>query len=145
MLLREYLELWDGRYEYSFKRRIDAIEVFPDYITALHNFIYNNVYHGNVFDYVDMIDYRYDLVLLIDVLEHFDFPMGKKLLKKLLQKHKAVIVSTPKDPKTQYDLFGNVYETHRSRWTREELAELATAAFQDDDSQIIVLLSYCLP
>ena len=36
LLCREYLELWDGRQIYSqFLRRIDAVEVFKNYVNPL--------------------------------------------------------------------------------------------------------------
>ena len=39
-LLREYLELRDGRNKYNdWKRRIDGIEVFEEYLTPVHHFI----------------------------------------------------------------------------------------------------------
>jgi hypothetical protein len=44
-LCREYLELWDGRQNYSqFLRRINGVEAFENYVTPLHNFVYNHVY-----------------------------------------------------------------------------------------------------
>jgi 2-polyprenyl-3-methyl-5-hydroxy-6-metoxy-1,4-benzoquinol methylase len=96
VLCREYLELWDGRYEYEFLRRIDGVEVFENYITPLHKYIYNNIYTENIINLVNNLDYSYDLVLLIDVLEHFSKEEGISLLNNLLKKNKGVLVSTPK-------------------------------------------------
>ena len=53
VLCREFLEIWDGRYEYKFKRRIDCVEVFPDYITDLHRYIYNSIYTADAMDNFD--------------------------------------------------------------------------------------------
>ena len=52
VLCREYLELWDGRQEYKFIRRIDGVEAFENYITPLHKFIYNNIYTENIIDFI---------------------------------------------------------------------------------------------
>ena len=52
VLCREYLELWDGRQKYEFRRRIDCVEVYKDYITPLHNYIYNNIYNKNILELV---------------------------------------------------------------------------------------------
>ena len=50
-LSREYLELWDGRGQYKdWRRRIDGIEAFKEYLTPIHDFVYNHVYVGNVLD-----------------------------------------------------------------------------------------------
>ena len=49
VLCREYLELWDGRGEYSqFLRRIDGVEVFANYITPLHKYVYDKVYTQDI-------------------------------------------------------------------------------------------------
>jgi hypothetical protein len=133
VLCREYLELWDGRHNYSeFLRRIDGVEVFGDYITPLHKFVYNNIYINDIMEVLDKIEYRYDLVLLIDVLEHFDKHQGENLLHKILHKNGGVLISTPKKPSSQEDAFNNVYETHRSKWTKNDLSSLAPNLFIND-------------
>ncbi len=125
ILCREYLELWDGRQQYSnFKRRIDGVEAFGPYITELHKYAYNNVYVGDVRDLIDKLEFRYDLVLLIDVLEHFKKAEGELLLKKLLQKNLGILISTPKKPSEQRNAFGNDYETHKSKWTKKDILNL---------------------
>jgi hypothetical protein len=133
VLCREYLELWDGRHNYSqFLRRIDGVEVFGDSITPLHKFVYNNIYISDIMDVLDKIESRYDLVLLIDVLEHFEKHQGETLLHKILRKNDGVLISTPKKPSSQKDAFGNVYETHRSKWTKDDLGNLASNLFIND-------------
>jgi hypothetical protein len=133
VLCREYLELWDGRHNYSeFLRRIDGVEVFGDYITPLHKFVYNNIYISDIMEVLDKIESRYDLVLLIDVLEHFDKHQGENLLHKILQNNGGVLISTPKKPSSQEDAFNNVYETHRSKWTKNDLSSLAPNLFIND-------------
>lgn len=125
VLCREYLELWDGRQEYSnFRRRIDGVEAFSQYITPLHNYVYDHLYVEDILKLVDKLDFNYDLVLLIDVLEHFSKNEGKLLLDKLLSKSIGILISTPKDPSHQKNAFGNTYEIHKSRWTKEELSRL---------------------
>jgi hypothetical protein len=133
VLCREYLELWDGRHDYSqFLRRIDGVEVFGDYITPLHKFVYNNIYINDIMEVLDKIESRYDLVLLIDVLEHFDKHQGENLLHKILRKNGGVLISTPKKPSSQKDAFNNIYETHRSKWTKSDLSSLAPNLFIND-------------
>jgi hypothetical protein len=133
VLCREYLELWDGRKNYSqFLRRIDGVEVFGDYITPLHKFVYNNIYINDIVQVLDKIESRYDLVLLIDVLEHFEKHQGEFLLHKILHNNDGVLISTPKKPSSQKDAFGNVYETHRSKWTKGDLSSLVPSLFIND-------------
>ena len=81
---------------------------------------------------LDKIESRYDLVRLIDVLEHFEKHQGENLLHKILRKNDGVLISTPKKPSSQKDAFGNVYETHRSKWTKGDLSNLASNLFISD-------------
>ena len=141
VLCREYLDLWDGRQKYEFVRRIDGVEIFENYITPIHEFVYNKMYTGDIKKMIDTIDFSYDLVLLIDVLEHFNKQDGKSLLNLLVAKNNAVLVSTPKNPSPQEDAFGNIYETHRSKWTKEELSNIGECYFLADKTSFIVYIS----
>lgn len=141
VLCREYLELWDGRYEYEFLRRIDGVEVFENYITPLHKYIYNNIYTENIINLVNNLDYSYDLVLLIDVLEHFSKEEGISLLNNLLKKNKGILVSTPKKPSPQQDVFGNAFEIHKSLWKKGELSTLGEHYFMRDNISHIVYIT----
>ncbi|MGD9533520.1 MAG: methyltransferase domain-containing protein [Candidatus Nitrosocosmicus sp.] len=141
VLCREYLDLRDGRQKYGFKRRIDCVEVFPDYISPLHNYVYNKTYNHNILDIVPKLRLRYDLVLLIDVLEHFEKNEGKYLLKTLLKGNEGIIISTPKKPSPQKDAFGNIYETHRSVWSKEDLKQFGESHFIKDDMSWICYVS----
>ena len=133
MLCREYLELWDGRKKYSeFLRRIDGIEAFEEYITPVHRFVYNNIYAEDALKILDKVDFKYDLILLIDVLEHFDKSTGRSFLEKMLQLHGGVLVSTPKKVSNQTDAFGNEFERHRSQWTKAELVEMGKGLWISD-------------
>lgn len=97
-LSREYLELWDGRDDYkNWKRIIDGIEAFSDYITTLHEIIYNNIFRGNAVNILPTIKKKYDLILLIDVLEHFSYEEGKKVLDECQRIRCNTIISTPND------------------------------------------------
>jgi 2-polyprenyl-3-methyl-5-hydroxy-6-metoxy-1,4-benzoquinol methylase len=141
VLCREYLELWDGREEYKFLRRIDGVEVFENYITPLHKYIYNNMYTENIINLVNNLDYSYDLVSLIDVLEHFSKEEGILLLNNLFKKNKGILVSTPKKPSPQQDVFGNAFEIHKSLWKKEELSTLGKHYFIRDNISHIVYIT----
>jgi len=141
VLCREYLELWDGRQKYEFKKRIDCVEVFEEYITPLHKYIYSNIYNANILDLVTKLDHQYDLVLLIDVLEHFEKEEGSNLLNRLINNNKGILISTPRNPSPQKDAFGNTYETHRSRWTGNDLRGMGECHFIDDSVSLMCYMS----
>jgi hypothetical protein len=141
VLAREYLELWDGRNDYKhFVRRIDGIEAFEGYLTPLHDFIYDHVYVGDAAKIVPTLKDKYELVLFIDVLEHFEKPTGIRLLKTLLKNNRGVIVSVPKDIGEQGEVFGNVHEEHKAEWKRSDFKKLSSALFLQDEMSLIAYL-----
>lgn len=142
VLCREYLELWDGRGRYSeFLRKIDGVEAFKGYITPLHKFVYNRIYDEDIMDVLDQIDFSYNLVLILDVLEHLDKQQGKLLLTKILQRNDGAIVSTPKKVSLQKDVFDNKYEIHKSQWNKDELSSFGISFFLSDPVSHIGYLS----
>jgi len=117
LLLREVLELPYERYAQSqWKVKIDGVEAFEGYRNPIHEFAYNRVFYGRIEEILPFLG-QYDVLLLIDVLEHFEKEEGKKLLRDLLlHARKSLLVSTPRFPALQGAYLGNAFETHRSRW-----------------------------
>jgi SAM-dependent methyltransferase len=119
VLLREYLELWGpGRPAYDpadWKRRIDAVEIWPQYVLAHHCGVYSHVYRGDVVEILPRLD-AYELILAMDVLEHVERPAAEWLLRRMREKAGTVILQVPLGLPPQGPAFGNPYETHRSSW-----------------------------
>ena len=130
VLAREYLELLDGRSIYGdWQRRIDGVEIFPDYLTGLHETIYDRVIVGDAAEILPKLPERqYDLVLLIDIIEHFDRPTGFEVLNQCLRVGRNVIVGTPLGFFTQ-EGYGNPHEQHRSLWSRRDLRSTGHPCF----------------
>mgnify|MGYP003624391559 CR=1 FL=1 len=123
LLLREYLEIWgEGEVYEDWLRKIDGIEIFEAYIMDHHRVIYDEIYIGNALDIMPERD-CYDLILLIDVLEHIEYKHAINLLNICKQKAKHVIISTPKDIGHQGVGYDNIYESHLSQWNRRSLRE----------------------
>lgn len=140
-LAREYLEVWDHRREYGvWQCRIDGIEAFAKYQTPLYSFAYNQVHFGDAMDIVPRLTETYDLLLLIDVLEHLTESEGKAMLAACRQRARNVIVSTPKDVGVQGAVYGNPYETHRFQWERRHFAAFAPAFFLENELSLIAYL-----
>lgn len=141
VLAREYLELRDGRGVYGdWQRRIDGIEAFAAYVTPLHHFIYDHIYIGDALHLIPTLPERYDLILLIDVLEHFTPEDGRLLLQHGCRQARNVLVSTPRQFIPQQDSFGNEYETHRSHWRDGDFAGFAPACPVPNDYSLIYYL-----
>lgn len=141
-LLREYLEVWGSTEGYgAFRRRIDGIEAYPRYLTPVHRFAYNKIYEGDARTIVPKLRRHYDLVLMVDVIEHFTKAEGKALLRRLLKDHGGILVATPKHVEEQDDAFGNPFEEHRSQWDGADFRGLAPCIVLEDPLNWIVYLS----
>lgn len=106
--------------------RIDGIEAYADYIQDHQRAIYDTIHIGDAFDVIDHLG-TYDLVVLGDVLEHFEKTRAWELFDKCIahaQRHLAVFIplgNTWRQPA----IYGNPFETHRSAWFFDELARLS--------------------
>lgn len=124
LLLREIVDVAYERYfpeEWIIK--IDGVEAFSNYINPVHKHIYDNVLQGDIAHVIHNVQ-NYDVILLIDVLEHFSKNEGKKLIKNiLLRTNKALIISTPIYPEPQEEYQGNKFEEHKSRWYLTDFLE----------------------
>ena len=103
--------------------RIDGIEGYGGYLTPVHDYVYNDIHIGDALQRLpDVADAAYDLVLAIDVLEHFDVPQGQRFLAECRRVARRVaLVSTPKDFVEQH-VEANPFEDHRSHWSLDDLA-----------------------
>lgn len=125
LLLREY-----GRD----LERLDAVELEERYLKSFPwlEAIYDSVYVGDIARSTPAELERYDLVLLLDVLEHLDHDAGAELLARIPSR---VIVCTPRvffqNPEADA---GWESERHRSLWTIDEVAELRRLEVWDRDA-----------
>src|SRR6266496_4491275 len=79
-LSREYLTFWNSPDE-ARTVQVDGVEAFAGYVGALQEHIYDHVFLGDARDVLPTLgDDSYDLVLMIDVIEHFDKAEGERVL-----------------------------------------------------------------
>lgn len=118
LMVREVLDLPYERYnKEQWMVSIEGIEAFESYKNPIHDYIYNKVYYGEATEVIKKLQ-KYDCILLIDVLEHFDKEEGKELIEELLKHtNKSLIISTPRYPAKQEEYLGNKYEEHKSKWS----------------------------
>lgn len=118
-LFRERLD------DFRWERRLDGVDVFPEYVERSRTgFLYDRFFTGEFL--ATEIPDGYDLVLMIDVLEHFTDGAGERALDKALRLAPAVLIATPLGYE-QGEMQGNPHERHRSEWPAERLAEVADA------------------
>jgi SAM-dependent methyltransferase len=137
-LAREYLELWNGREKYGeWERQIDGIEAFEPYLTPVHHFIYSRVFKGDALKVLETMTGKYDLVLLVDVLEHFTREDGMKVLDHCMRISRNTLVSVPIAMTVQDAVFGNSYETHRYQWNKKDFSVFTAKFFVPNNRSLI--------
>ena len=103
----------------DWKINITAIEPFSKCVTSLQDKIYNKIIREEFFDCVDGLGY-FDLVILGDVIEHFEKEKGYEVLDKLFEHTNNIIVSTPNGFLPQSAWADNALEIHKSGWLLED-------------------------
>jgi len=129
-LIREYHEVNRFKIKPSqWTVKLHGVEAFQDYRNPMWQ-MYDFVANLNFADKKNWpLFANYDLVLLIDSLEHVERPLGDMLLSHLRQHNKNVIVSVPDGEMPQGAWGGNDLETHRATWTRQDLVMLGGQVF----------------
>ena len=125
ILFREFLEIWDEEnYSGRWKRIIDGVEIFPDYIKDYHRYFYNNIYIENALDFLRRNENKYDLINCGDVIEHFTKQEGEELIKLCLDKGRYVLINIPIGKNwEQPEVGNNKYEAHRSKWYNSDFTK----------------------
>ena len=140
VLAREFLEFWLEYKPYEERKiKIDGIEAFPQYVNAGHRYYYDDIHIGNALDLVPTLG-QYDLILIIDVLEHFTEKDGLELLRQCKSKGKHILVSTPLDIGDQGAVFGNEFERHRFQWKKKHFVLFSPVTFFWNYHSILCLI-----
>lgn len=143
----EHLNLFDVRGASATQRprsewriRIDGIEGYATYRTPVHDYAYNQLFIGDAIDLLSgMADGAYELVMAIDILEHFSTADGLRFLRECRRvSSRACLISTPKDFIPQ-EVEANPLEDHRSHWLQTDLADAGFGKVLEDRSSWIVV------
>lgn len=142
-LLREHLDVRKRRYfRHEWKARIDGIEVYSDYLTVLHSFVYDNIYVGDIRELLETLP-QYDVIVLADVIEHMPYEDGVRVLKSLFNDHcrKGMVVSYPSVIGSDWKNWDNPHERHHHIWTVDQFRQLPIVAkVVPNSTQIVYLL-----
>lgn len=122
VLCRQYLDIQAGRlHPNEWTKIICGVEGFKDYANPcwdMYTTMSTEDFSEGLTAYVD-----FDLVLMIDSLEHLDGETGAKVLEHLLTYNKHVIVSCPTGNgyQPQGAVNSNEYERHRHHWSAADM------------------------
>lgn len=126
LLAREMGDVIRGRIDKkTWQCKIEAIEIWEPYISPLHHHVYDAVHVVEAYSKIcemTKAGKTFDMIMLGDVVEHFDKPQAIELVELCLAMcNKVLIIGIPIGPKwPQGCVAGNVNETHRSQWKTDE-------------------------
>lgn len=148
ILFREFLEIWgDRNYSGKWNRRIDGVEIFPDYIKEYHKYFYDNIYFENALEFIKKNSFNYDLINCGDVIEHFKKDEALDFINLCLKKSKYVLINIPTGNNwEQGAINNNEFEKHLSSWTISDFTKYKyhiIRKFEDVEirSYIVALIS----
>jgi predicted SAM-dependent methyltransferase len=98
-------------------------------LTPVHKFIYNNIFIGNALEILPDLKDKYDLILMIDVFEHFTYQDGLKLLRECRQKSNNILISVPISLSDQETVFCNEFEKHKYAWNKKDFIDIPDKFF----------------
>lgn len=137
-LTREYTDVWSWRfYKDGWIVRIEGIEVHERY-RAPNWDNYDKVHIGHSNSVLPKLAI-YDLIIMMEMLEHLEKPQALELLNEIFMHTKQLIVSYSNIP--QKDVGDNPYEDHVSTWTNGELEKFGKieVLHQDDVSAVLLI------
>jgi len=112
------------------KTEITGVEIWEKYKNPKWSY-YDKIIIGDILKFIKTQSTIFDIILLLDVLEHFDRKDGLALIKQLKAiTNGLLIISTPVTKCPQGSCQGNSYETHRYIWKEKELKQLGFKILQ---------------
>lgn len=125
VLCREVLDVYYQRLDRgSWSTRIEGVEIFEPYRNPIWSFAYDQVHVCDVEALLDKEGENFDLILCCDLIEHFEKDTGRRVLDKMLQRARVVIIVTPLGHFPQDAMYGNAHEEHKSEWAQEDFVNI---------------------
>lgn len=122
-LIRELLDgIWGRVRKEQWTHEVCGIEIFEDYRNPLWT-VYDSVTIGDFATIEGARVSGWDLVLMVDSLEHLPPDEGGRFLAYLVKHNKHVIVSVPNGPMPQNEpVYGNAHERHLATYYGPEFS-----------------------
>ena len=120
---------------------IHGIEAFPSYVGKLHDAVYDSIFVGDARELLPQQGPDYDLVLMIDVFEHFSREDGALVLAQCARLAPNTLIAVPATWHPQGAYAGNEFEIHRAHYTRRDLRGLGLKQVWRIGDQLVALRS----
>lgn len=118
---------------------IDAMEIDEQLFLPHLNQIYDKVYKGSILEMYSQLP-NYDLLLMIDVIEHLNKDAALKMLEHFASRKIKMIIATPEKYFHQH-LYNSPYEEHISHWQLSDFRKICFVEHQKIDGGVIYYLS----
>ncbi len=160
ILCREFLEVWNGKtFPENWNVHIDGVEIFPKNISEYHRQFYSNIFIEDAYDFIVSSNDYYDLIILGDVLEHFEKEIAKDFLRECITRSRFTMLNIPIGNYWKQDVkYGNESERHLSFWKLREFIDFkpvkvetfrdniyrkfAVILFSENEKEIAIGLSF---
>lgn len=124
-LLREQTDLAYGRPPEEWRMHLTGVEGYADNVGPHQRSVYDEITVGEIRAFLDSYEgERFDLALLIDVIEHFTPVDAREVVDRVLALSRYLLISTPTAYYRQENTGGNPWQLHHSWWPQSELRRL---------------------
>lgn len=142
-LIREYTDIWNWRfYESEYQTEIHGIEPFEKYHESPNYRHYDQVYKETIWENLVTSSHSYNLIIMMEVLEHLPKDEGFKVLEWLLERTDHLIFSYSNIH--QKNVRDNPLEDHVSKWELEDFDRYDAhkdILFKDSDCAVLLITS----
>lgn len=110
----------------NFNCEFTGVDIYADGIADGTKKLYKDIYIDNLISYVDSVQLnKFDVILLIDVLEHIPQDIALEFLQKIFNKSKGwFVISTPNWRMPQHGKANNPLEKHVSWWDMKQIFQI---------------------
>ena len=108
----------------KWKHQIDCVEIFEDYISPVHKFIYDNIIIDDFRNLFRGSSSHYNLIMMGDCLEHVPMDEGIETIERYLDYCDNLIISVPGFTDRQGARFGNESERHLAWYTEDDFLKI---------------------
>lgn len=137
-LLREYLGSNRGLCKKDFI--IDGIEGYEKYVTEIHREIYNNIRVFDLCSEADLPKNKYDLCILIDVIEHFERDKGIELIRLFSSISNFLLIATPWNIGDTTIRNTNPLEDHKYQWKQQDFNQFQHHRFIYNPDSLLAII-----
>lgn len=130
-LIRDTFEVMIGQNfnKKDWKIKITGVEPFNKCITNIQIELYHEIIQKDIFEALPKLG-KFDLIILGDIIEHFEKEKAYQLLRELFNHTENIIISTPLGLLPQGAWAGNEREIHRSGWELKDFERFHVVEYE---------------